>query len=139
MKNLIYLLFFGIHSLINAQEITGKWTTYDDNTHEKKAIIEIYKSNNSYFGKIIKSYTSSADKLCNKCKGTKQNKPIIGLVIIEDLKKQNNLYEEGTILDPENGKVYNCYIELIEKDKLKVRGFIGFSLLGRTQYWKRAN
>lgn len=139
MKNLIYILFFGIHSLISAQEITGKWATFDDVTHEKKGVIEIYKKNQSYYGKIVKSFTSTSDKLCDKCKGDKQNKPIIGLVIIEKLKEENGQYTEGTILDPENGKIYDCYIELIEKDKLKVRGFIGFSLLGRTQYWQRAN
>ena len=59
------------------------------------------------------------------------------MVILEDLKKVEGQYTDGNILDPENGKTYDCNVELIEKNKLKVRGFIGFSLLGRTQYWQR--
>ncbi|MEN8764376.1 MAG: DUF2147 domain-containing protein [Wenyingzhuangia sp.] len=137
MKKIIYLLFFGIYSLTNAQEITGQWTTFDEATNTKKAIIEIYKLDNKYYGKIIKSYTAKPGKLCEKCTGDKYKKPIVNLVILEDLKKVEGQYTDGNILDPENGKTYDCNVELIEKNKLKVRGFIGFSLLGRTQYWQR--
>jgi len=51
--------------------------------------------------------------------------------------KDGDEYNSGTILDPENGETYKCYVELVSESKLKVRGYIGFSLFGRTQYWIR--
>ena len=71
------------------------------------------------------------------CDGEDKNKPIEGLVVIKGLNKKGNEYKGGKILDPKSGNLYNCIIILEEKDKLKVRGFIGISLFGRTQYWYR--
>lgn len=120
-----------------AQTITGEWETYDDVTQEKKALIEIYETQGRYFAKIVKSYISDQNAVCDNCKGTKKGKPIAGLVIIENLKEDGDEFNGGTIMDPENGKTYKCYLELMDDGKLKVRGYIGFSLLGRTQYWRR--
>ena len=61
------------------------------------------------------------------------------IVSIKGLSKEGAEYTSGEILDPKNGKLYKCTISLESKDKLKVRGYIGFSLLGRTQYWHRVN
>jgi uncharacterized protein (DUF2147 family) len=85
----------------------------------------------------LDSYISEEGKLCDRCKGSKKNQPIQGLVIIEGLEKDGDEFNGGTILDPENGKTYKCYLELVDKSKLKVRGYLGVSLLGRTQYWTR--
>ena len=65
-----------------------------------------------------------------------KNKPIIGLVVIENIKKDGNKFNGGTVLDPDNGETYKCNLKL-KNNKLEVRGYIGFSLLGRTQYWVR--
>ena len=62
---------------------------------------------------------------------------MIGMDIIENLKKNGDVFNGDTILDPENGQTYNCYVKLISDDKMKVRGYLGVALLGRTQYWKR--
>tara|TARA_R110002073_G_scaffold139232_3_gene289469 strand:- start:22568 stop:22990 length:423 start_codon:yes stop_codon:yes gene_type:complete len=137
IKYLYILLFIALGSATYGQSIIGKWETFDDETTEKKAIIEIYKKNNLFFAKIVESYDSEKSAVCETCKGIKKGKPIIGLVIIEDIKKEGDEFKGGTILDPENGKTYKCYLELINKNKLKVRGFLGFSLFGRTQYWIR--
>ena len=59
------------------------------------------------------------------------------MIIVEGLTKDGSEYSGGTILDPKTGKIYKCYITLDEVNKLKVRGFIGFALIGRTQYWHR--
>jgi uncharacterized protein (DUF2147 family) len=65
-------------------------------------------------------------------------KPIVGLEILQGLEKESDSeWEGGEILDPKNGNVYSCYIELQSADKLKVRGYLGIALLGRTQYWYR--
>jgi len=119
------------------QEIVGQWETYDDETKEKKAVVEIYSSDDLYFAKIIESFVGDPNGVCENCTGTKKDKPIVGLTIIENIKKDGDVFNGGSILDPENGETYKCYLELVGTDKLKVRGFIGFSLFGRTQYWRR--
>ncbi|KQS45865.1 hypothetical protein ASG38_14725 [Flavobacterium sp. Leaf359] len=133
----IVLLFAGIHTG-QAQSVTGRWKTFDDETGAAKSIVEIYEKNDKIYGKVVEILEKGKeDKTCEKCKGSKKDKPIKGLVIIEGLSKNDDTWEGGTILDPKNGKEYKCHINLENKDKLKVRGYIGFSLLGRTQYWTR--
>jgi uncharacterized protein (DUF2147 family) len=139
MKNNPLLLFLLtlLPATLLAQTITGEWESYDDTTQEKKALIEIYETNGRYFAKIVKSYISDPKATCDNCKGAKKDKPIAGLVIIENLTEDGDEFNGGTIMDPENGKTYKCYIELLDDGKLKVRGYLGISLLGRTQYWRR--
>jgi uncharacterized protein (DUF2147 family) len=137
MKHLFLLAIILLSITAKAQTIIGQWETFDDKTKEKKAVIEIYKTNNLYFAKIIENFIGENNALCENCKGQKKDKPIIGLVIIENIKKNGDEFNEGIILDPENGETYKCYLKLINNDKLKVRGFLGFSIFGRTQYWSR--
>lgn len=137
MKTLstLCLLLFCIQSY--TQDIIGQWETYDDKTDEKKAVIEIYKERDTYFGKIIQKFTGPENATCEKCEGSKKNTPIVGLVIIENIKKEDDSFEGGTILDPESGDTYKCYLKLVNNNKLKVKGYLGVSLFGRTQYWLR--
>lgn len=137
MKTLstLCLLFFCIQAY--TQDIIGQWETYDDDTNEKKAVIEIYKEQDLYFGKIIEKFTGPENATCEKCEGAKKDTPIIGLVIIENITKEEDSFEGGTILDPESGDTYKCYLKLVKNNKLKVRGYLGVSLFGRTQYWIR--
>lgn len=121
-----------------AQEVVGTWKTVDDVTGKARSHVEIYKENGLVYGKIIKLVDpKEPNPICDKCKGDDKNEPVIGLVIIKGLEKDDDQYSGGKILDPENGKLYKCYISLEEPDKLKVRGYIGISLLGRTQHWYR--
>lgn len=123
-----------------AQDVFGKWKTIDDESGEAKSIVEIYKQNGEVYGKIVEIIDpSKRDVACDKCPGSDKNKPILGLVIIKGLEKDGDEYNGGTIMDPNNGKVYKCYIELEDANTLNVRGYIGFSLLGRTQQWLRVN
>lgn len=117
----------------------GFWKTIDDATHEPKAIVEISLKDNKYYGKILKTFPKPGDKTeCEACPGDKKGKPIVGLEIIWDIQKDGGEFAGGQILDPKNGKVYKAKFNLIENgQQLKVRGFIGFSLLGRTQVWHR--
>ena len=71
--------------------------------------------------------------------GKYKNKELTGIVILKDLVQKDKNYEDGEITDPENGKTYSCYVKLENTNKLKIRGYIGFSLLGRTEYWYRLN
>ena len=117
----------------------GFWQTIDDKTNEPKAIVEIKENNGILTGAIVKTFPKSGDKTtCDACPGGKKDKPFIGMEIIWDLKKDGDEYVGGSILDPKNGKTYKAKMSLVENgEKLKVRGFIGFSLLGRTQTWNR--
>ena len=137
MKNIIFIITLCFYSILNAQSIVGEWETYDDETGSKTSVVEIYKEEDKYFGKIVNLYEDPIDSVCEECKGKNKDKPVIGLIIIENLKVDEDEYNSGTILDPKNGKTYKCQLELIEKNKLKLRGYIGFSLFGRTQYWIR--
>ena len=137
MKTSIYL-FLIFTQLSYCQNIIGKWKTIDDNTGKEKSIVEIYEKAGKYFGKITQLYdVASQNKKCDKCEGENKNKPIIGLVIIKNMIKDGVVFSGGTITDPSNGKVYSCKFENIKNDKITVRGFIGFSLFGRSQTWIR--
>lgn len=132
---LILLLFsFSGH----AQDVFGQWITIDDETNEKKSVVEIFERDGKVFGKIIEIFDASKRDLpCIKCKGTDYNKPVLGLEIIKNMKKENQYYKKGTVVDPQNGKVYKLRLSVDEnnKDVLLVRGYIGFFY--QTQYWER--
>lgn len=119
----------------------GRWKTIDDETKQEKSIVEIYEANGKLYGRILRllqEKDGGVGKLCTECPGEDKNKPMLGLVIIRDLVRKGDEYTGGTILDPKKGKIYNCKIRVIEGgNKLEVRGFIGFSLIGRTQIWHR--
>lgn len=135
---LILLLCLFLTPFMSAQNIFGKWKTIDDINGEAKSIVEIYEEAGKVYGKVVEIFNpEKRDKLCVECEGKDKNKPVLGLVVIKGLEKDGDEYNNGKILDPENGKLYKCYIVLEDTDKLKIRGYIGFSLLGRTQYWER--
>lgn len=135
MKKLLFILFF-ITNINYAQSVIGKWKTIDDETGQEKSIVEVYEKNGKIYGKIIEVLDKDKkNKKCTACEGDDKNKPIEGMVIIKGLTKDGAEYSGGKILDPSNGKLYKCYITLEGNSKLKVRGYVGISLLGRTQYW----
>jgi len=114
----------------------------DDETGEAKSIVQIYKgADGQYHGKIVKLFrrpNEEQDPVCMKCPkaDARHGQKINGMVILSALKKSGDEYSGGEILDPKNGKSYTCKIWLEGKDKLKVRGYIGFFF--RTQTWHRA-
>jgi len=123
---------------ITAQSPVGVWKTIDDETGLEKSYVEIYEQNGKLYGKILEVLQEEdKGKVCDVCPGKKKNQPVEGLEILMGMEADGDLWSNGKILDPKNGKVYKCYIELESDDKLKVRGYIGFALLGRTQYWYR--
>lgn len=121
----------------NAQTVFGKWKTKDENG-KVESVIEIYKQNGKAYAKIVEiTDPTRRDNVCTECKGSKKNKPILGMVIMNGLEKDGDEWNDGKILDPKSGKEYSCYIKLINKNKLKLRGYIGFAIAGRTEYWYR--
>jgi uncharacterized protein (DUF2147 family) len=136
-KSILYFTIFFAFSVLSAQSILGKWKTIDDDTGKAKSIIEIYESGGKIYGKITELIDPKSDNpICKKCDGTKKNKPLIGLIIIDGLSKNDDVYDGGTILNPENGKIYDCRLKFEDdEDTLQVRGYLSFFY--KTQYWKR--
>lgn len=138
--SLLGLFLFGIFFSANAQSVIGKWKTIDDKTGDTKSVVSIYKGYKSeiIYGKVIKLFRAPDEEqnpLCDHCKGNLHNKPIIGMIVIRNMKKTGkNMWDKGTILDPDNGKTYDCKM-WIEGGKLQVRGYLGWSALGRSQTW----
>ncbi len=138
-KAFLTLLFVAIGGLFSVQaQVTGRWKTVDDETGEAKSIVEIYESNGKIYGKVVEILNpAKKNAKCTKCEGSDKDKPVLGLVIIKGLTKDDDEWTDGDILDPSKGKLYSCTIEMDGKDKLEVRGYLGISLLGRSQTWTR--
>jgi uncharacterized protein (DUF2147 family) len=141
MKNFslaCFIVFFACSINVQSQTVIGKWKTVDDETGQARSIVEVYEKSGKIYGKIIEILNpEKRNAVCTKCTGKNKNVPILGLVILKDLVKDGDEYNDGKILDPLKGEEYKCLIALEEKDKLKIRGFIGLSVFGRTQYWYR--
>ncbi len=134
--SLIGFISFNLYS--QETSVVGKWKCIDDQSGKALAIIEIYEQNEEIFGRVEEILNpKNKELICEKCPGEDKHKPILGLTVIKGLKKNGKEYSGGKLLDPKYGKLYRCYISLEDEDKLKVRGYIGISLFGRTQYWHR--
>lgn len=136
--NLIFtMLIAALFTTCHAQTITGQWKTIDDEDGQGKSIVEIYEREGTYYGKIIELLPAAEGDTCRPCKGDKKGKPLVGMDIIWGMKAKGEQLQGGKILDPKSGKEYKCKISLESPDVLNVRGFVGFSLIGRTQQWYR--
>jgi uncharacterized protein (DUF2147 family) len=121
----------------------GKWKTIDDETHQVKSIVEITEEGGLLQGKVLQVLKpddpNDLHPVCKKCDGERKNKPIEGMTIMWGLKKDDDEWSGGQILDPAKGKIYKVTLKLIDGGKkLDVHGYIGFSLIGRSQEWVRA-
>jgi uncharacterized protein (DUF2147 family) len=123
-----------------ADSPVGTWTTIDDETGQPKSIIEISEQDGELTGKVVEVLQSDQgpNPVCRECEGERHDQPVVGMTILWGLRKDGDEWSGGQILDPHNGKTYKCKMHLVEGgSQLEVRGFIGFSLLGRTQTWLR--
>ncbi|WP_173911461.1 DUF2147 domain-containing protein [Acinetobacter sp. Marseille-Q1618] len=143
IKMATFLLGFCISTFALAQDISGVWQQIDDQSGEAKAQIALKKDNRGgYTGTIIKitprpGYTPK--ELCVNCPAPYTNKPVLGLNIITGLKHvKDKDYDQGKILDPLTGKVYSLKAKLNQNGKiLRLRGYLGTAVLGRSQTWLR--
>lgn len=143
MRTLIIsiLSIFVLSSATMNKSVVGVWKTIDDDSGEAKSQVKIYIKSGKLYGKVIKLYRDASqdqDPICDVCPGYRKDKKIIGMQIIDGLEKDGDeWYKDEGILDPDNGKLYDCKIWLDEDDSdlLHVRGYIGW--LFRTQEWHR--
>ncbi|MGE0590545.1 MAG: DUF2147 domain-containing protein [Cyclobacteriaceae bacterium] len=145
MRNVIRpILLFGLLAaplLGLSQSIVGKWVTIDDETGDKKSVVEITERNEKLYGTITKLFRKPGedpDPVCDECPvdDERYNKKVIGMEIIRDMSPDGNEYSDGTILDPKVGRIYRCRLWL-DGENLKVRGYWGPFF--RTQVWQRSN
>ncbi len=117
----------------------GTWRTIDDKTGNTRNIVQVYELGGELFARVERDLTSEgATALCTRCKDERKDQPLVGLVFMRHMKLDDDEYRGGDILDPDNGSIYRCKLRLEAGGrKLKVRGFIGLSVFGRTQTWER--
>lgn len=134
----VFLVMIVAGGLSFAQSPAGTWTTIDDHTGKKRAIVKISESGDTLTGTIVGVYSQPGDiGICVNCPGNFKGKPVKGLQFAWGLKKTGeNEWDGGSILDPKTGKIYRAKMTL-KGNKLYVRGYLGVSMFGRTQIWVR--
>jgi uncharacterized protein (DUF2147 family) len=123
----------------NADAVVGTWLN-----GTKKGHVQIYKQGGTYFGKLI-HLTEPNDPATGKPKtdihntdASKQSRPLLNLPLMYNFKYDGgNIWSDGKIYNPEDGKEYNCKMTLKNPNTLEVRGYVGISLFGKTQIWTR--
>lgn len=126
----------------NAQcgDLLGKWWTPDE-----KSKIEVYKKGDTYYADIVwmknpRKEDGALKRDKNNPDPDKRDRTIQGLTIFKGMKcTEENMLEDGTLYDPESGKTYSGWMALEDANTLKVRGYIGISMIGRTEYFERVD
>lgn len=137
---LFFFLFTGAKAQCDASDLVGKWWTPDG-----KSKVEIYKKDGKYYGDIVwmknpRTEDGELKRDKNNPDPDKRDRTIRGLTIFKDMEcTEENMLEDGTLYDPESGKEYSGWMTLKDENTLKVRGYIGVSMLGRTEHFKRVD
>ena len=135
-KALILLLCFP--ALMQSKEVIGKWKIIKEETGEARSIVKIYEEDGEVYGQVIRILNEAKrDKLCTKCKGEDKNKKIEGLILMKHFHKDGEEYVDGTIMNPDDGKIYKSKMWLDEDnpDLLNVGGYVG--IFYKTVQWQR--
>ncbi|MFT4786675.1 MAG: hypothetical protein ACI9I8_001806 [Cellvibrionaceae bacterium] len=139
MKKAVFILLACISYGCFGQSIIGKWKTIDDESGKIRSVVEIYERDGKVFGKVAQIVVEEGeeeDPVCDECDegDPRYQQKVIGMEIIKDMvfEAKDKVYQDGNILDPENGSIYDGKLWL-EDGKLRVRGYIMF--LYRTQTW----
>ena len=138
IATLLALPLLGTSMSALAADAVGRWKTIDDETGQAKSIVEISKAaNGTYTGRIVELLRpSKPNPVCDKCKDDRKNKPITGMEIIRGMKKDGDAWSGGSILKPDEGKIYKSKMQLIEGGKkLEVSGCVSFFC--KSQVWVR--
>lgn len=141
MRTTLLLFILCIGATLHAQQgVFGKWVTVDDETGKPRSIVEVTERNGKAYGRVIKLFREpgeNPDPVCKECDedDDRYMKRVLGMEVLRDMVRNDDVWEDGTVLDPKNGGVYDSKMWL-EGDKLKLRGYLLFFF--RTQTWVRA-
>lgn len=135
----VALLSIATGPALGADSPVGRWNTVDDKTGKVRSTVEVYENGGRVYGKIVGLVephdAGGKPKTCTRCPGEDKDRPVVGLVIVKGLGADGDRYKGGSIMDPENGKVYRAEL-WVEGETLKVRGYLG--PFYRTQTWLKA-
>ena len=135
MRTLIASIAIVLGTVLSAQNIAGRWVTIDDNTGKRRSVVEITVNDGKATGRIVEIIDpAKRDRTCEACTDDRKGRKVLGMEIIRNMVKDGDEWEDGTIMDPDNGKVYDCKL-WVEDGKLQVRGYVAFFF--RTQTWVR--
>jgi uncharacterized protein (DUF2147 family) len=116
-------------TFVNGRWVPGRLLAGDDTEQGDYGLL---------FGRVETLVDPDAVKICDKCSDERKGQAVTGMVVVRRMKKDGDEYTGGDILDPKNGSVYRCKMRLVDQGrKLSVRGYLGFSLFGRSQTWVR--
>ena len=134
----ILALLAGLSGTALAESAAGIWKTIDDESGQPKALVQISEGPGGELSGRITKLFNKPDMVCDKCEGERKGKPVVGMNILWGMKKADDGWIGGKILDPKTGKVYSAKAKLTDNGRrLEMRGFLGVSLLGRTQVWEK--
>lgn len=122
-----------------AESAVGLWQTISDTDGKPKSYVRISEVNGELRG-VVETILDPAkqDKRCDQCEDERKDQRVLGMTILRSAHLEGDVYVDGKILDPENGKVYRCHLTVIDQGRrLHLRGYIGIPLFGRTQTWNR--
>lgn len=134
ISSVFFIISTPITSFVDSPnaKIIGEWIN-----EKKDAKFEIYESENKIYGKLIWG-TGGDPKDIKNPDPTLRNRDVIGLTILKNFEfKSKNVWSDGTIYDPKDGKTYSCKLTLVSNNKLEVKGYVGISLFGRTETWTK--
>jgi len=135
MRTLLILLVLGISAPLMSQSAVGIWK--NETNGEVQSHIEVYEKDGHLYAKVIKLFPHTEVTHCQNCKDELAGVNLLDVHIFYDLGKKGKKWTKGKILDPESGKVYGCNVELKSPNRLKIRGYVGKPLFGKTFYWDR--
>ena len=143
MKNILWLMMLMLLPTAlpaqHADAVTGIWLN-----EEKDAKIQIFRSGNTYAGKLVwiaNAYEADGKTPRKDSKNPDaalRNRGLLNLVILNGFEFDDGEWEDGKIYDPKSGKTYSSKMKL-KGNTLEIRGYVGVSLLGRTTVWTRSN
>lgn len=139
LKIIFFLLILSLPGFAQDKDgLVGKWLNASG-----EGQIMIYKKGDRYAGRLfwMKEPLDEKNKPKRDSKNpnpAQKNRPLLGIEILNNfVYAGNGIWEEGSIYDPKTGKTYSCKITMVNNNKLNIRGYVGISLLGRTEIWQR--
>jgi len=144
LKSLVLLAILIATAVMPARaqpSAAGLWEQVDEKTGKAESWFKITDRGGVYEGQIVKIFFKPGEDenwVCDKCDGADRGKPVLGLTLIKGMHRNGTSYEGGTIMDPRDGTLYRALMQLSpDGQQLEVRGYVGISLFGRSQTWRR--
>jgi uncharacterized protein (DUF2147 family) len=123
--------------------VVGLWRVMDGSGPGPLSLVALSERDGVVSGTVMRVLRSSQGEhpVCQACKGPRHNQAVVGMTVVWGLKQEGDkpVWAGGSVLDPGNGQTYKCKVTLRDANTLEMRGYLGISLLGRTQVWHRAD